>query len=102
MEIRYHIIMALFLIGCGICVRIGWLAATEYWDRRLTKELKAEAAEHFKQVFFDEFVVKFEERVEARAVEIATQLYEDYEKEKEKDNGKNYKTKNVRITRSFW
>ena len=92
MDTKYYIVMGLFLIGCLISGRVGWILATEYWEKKLTKEMREEAAEHFKKVFFDEFAQKFEEKVEARAVEIATMLYEEYEKEnkdKDEDSGSN-------------
>lgn len=85
---NYYIVMLLFLVGCAISIRMGWILATDHWQKRLTKEMREEAAEYFKKVFFDEFVQKFEDRVEARAVEIATMLFEEYEKEnKDKDEG---------------
>ena len=89
MDTTYHIVMILFLIGLFSAWRIGWIMATEYFERRLTKELRQEAAEYFQKQFFDEFVARFEEKVEARAIEIATQMVEELEKENSENVSKN-------------
>ena len=82
MDTKYYIIMGLFLLGCLVSIRFGWTLATDYWDKKLTKEMREEAAEYFRKMFFEDFVKKFDEKVEARAVEIAVQMVENYEKEK--------------------
>lgn len=67
----YYIVMILFCIGFAISMRMGWLMATDYWNARLTKELRAEAVEYFRKEYYDLFVKKFEERVEAYIAENA-------------------------------
>ena len=85
MDTKYYIIMGLFLLGCVVSIRFGWVLATDYWDKKLTKEMREEAAEYFRKMFFEDFVKKFDEKVEERAIEIATQMVEDYKKEKENE-----------------
>ena len=83
MEIKYQIVMILFVVGCFCSMRIGWILSKNFFEQRLTKEMRDEAAEYFRQTFYDEFVQKFEERVEARAMEIASVMLEEYQKEME-------------------
>lgn len=82
MSSQYYAVMLLFLIGFAIAMRMGWLLATNHWDKYMTQELRAEAVEHFRKEYYDLFVKKFEEQVEARANEIASAFLEDLEKEK--------------------
>ena len=82
MSSQYYAVMFLFLAGFAIAMRMGWLLATNHWDKYMTRELRAEAVEHFRKEYYDLFVKKFEEQVEARANEIAIAFLEDLEKEK--------------------
>ena len=85
MELKYQIVMTLFVIGCLVSARLGWLLSKNFFEQRLTKEMREEAAEYFKKTFYDEFVQKFNEKVEARAFEIASIMLEEYKKEIEQD-----------------
>ena len=85
MELKYQIVMALFVIGCLASIRLGWLLSKNFFERRLNKEMREEAAEYFKKTFYNEFVQKFNEKVEARAFELASIMLEEYKKEIEQD-----------------
>ena len=87
MDIRFHLIICLFIVACAASIRIGWILAIDHYEKRLTKEMRQEAAEYFQKQFFDEFVARFEEKVEARAIEIATQMVEELEKENSENEG---------------
>lgn len=85
MDIKFYLVTCLFLIACTVSIRIGWILALDCYEKRLTKEMRQEAAEYFQKQFFDEFVIRFEEKVETRAIEIATQMIEELDKENDKN-----------------
>jgi histone H3/H4 len=85
MEAKYQIIIILFVIGCLCSIRFGWVLSRNYFTQKLTKELRKEAVERFQKEFFDRFVIEFEERVETRAFEMASIMFEEYKKELEED-----------------
>lgn len=86
---NYEIGMLLVVVACIISGRLGWVLAMDYWNNKLTKEIRAEIYEEFKKDYFDRFVVLFEEKVEIRSKEIAEEILKEKEKCKNESSGSN-------------
>ena len=74
MPTEFWVVITLIFIVAIASIRLGWVLAMETFSNRMTKELRTEAAEHFRKEYFDDFVRIFDEKVEIRAREIAEEI----------------------------
>ena len=82
---NYFIVMVLFLIGCAITMRMGWLMGVHFASSQFTKERAAAIDEEIRQKYYARLEEKFKIAVEKRAREIVDECFAKM-KEQEKEN----------------
>jgi hypothetical protein len=82
---NYFIVMALFLIGCAIAMRIGWLSGIQFASNQFTKERADAVDEEIRQKYYAHIEKEFKMAVENRAREIVDECFAKIE-EQEKEN----------------
>ena len=93
MDAKYYIVMTLFIIGCAIAMRLGWLMGVQFASNQFTKERAAAVDEEIRQKYYARIEEEFNIAVEKRAREIVDECFakmEEYEKEnKNEGSGSN-------------
>ena len=82
---NYFIALALFLIGCAVSIRIGWLMGIQFASNQFTKERAAAVDEEIRQKYYTRIEEEFKIAVEKRAREIVDECFAKIE-EQEKEN----------------
>ena len=85
MDAKYYIVMGLFLLGCAVSIRMGWLMGIRFTSKQFTKERAAAVDEEIRQKYYTRLEEEFKIAVEKRAIEIVDDCFAKM-KEQEKEN----------------
>ena len=85
MDTKYYIVMGLFLLGCAVSIRIGWLMGIQFASNQFTEERAAAVDEEIRQKYYARLKEEFKVAVEKRARKIVDECFAKIE-EQEKEN----------------